>query len=329
MSPEGPQRSGGAAARRNFAGGLTRRIPWRSRRTSASPRPTAAARPRRARGVVARQPPRAVEHRHRAVRVLVDAHPPLHVVPPVAHRQLQRHPLYATRLSRVVPRHRAFLLQAHRCRPAPRPAAARRRFPAPPPAIRSAGSCAAAGTTPADTRWPPPSPRSPPAPVPAAGAPAPSRRSAPTGRAPLAEYDAIISIPNSPIARPTCVGAALSTLPARLRRMPVVRAPVRVFTCGQPSALQRLPNPAQGRPRALLVDEEPRVHLRRRVVHRHDQIPARAAHPLVRRSVRCIGSPGIGARSRRWRGFPRRFPFATRPASCSRFFTHVYDRSPA
>ena len=43
----------------------------------------------------------------------------------------------------------------------------------------------------------------------------------------------------------------------------------------------------------------------------------------------CTSSPGIGARSRRRRGVPRRFPFDARPDSCSRFFTHVYERSPA
>ena len=74
-------------------------------------------------------------------------------------------------------------------------------------------------------------------------------------------------------------------LPARLRRVPVVGAPVRVQAVEQPLRLHRLPHPPEARPRSLLGHEEPRVHLAGRIVHRHDEVPPLPRHPRMRRGV--------------------------------------------
>ena len=53
----------------------------------------------------------------------------------------------------------------------------------------------------------------------------------------------------------------------------------------EPLGLYRLPNPPEARPRPFLLHKEPREHLARRVVHRHDEIPPLSPNPLVRRGV--------------------------------------------
>jgi hypothetical protein len=75
-------------------------------------------------------------------------------------------------------------------------------------------------------------------------------------------------------------------LPARLRRMKIMRAPVGVEAQRQAVALEHFAQAPERRGRALLLDQKGRKNRARRIVHRHDQIRRRLAHqPRVTRTV--------------------------------------------
>ena len=79
----------------------------------------------------------------------------------------------------------------------------------------------------------------------------------------------------------------LSTTPARLRRIEIVRAAVGVERAEQTVHPDRFAKPEEARHRAFLFDEERRINPAGGVIHRHDQIniAARRRRPPVRRAV--------------------------------------------
>ena len=82
--------------------------------------------------------------------------------------------------------------------------------------------------------------------------------------------------------RPTELGRVVPVhLAPRRRRVPVVRAPVRVQRTEQALRLDRLPRPPKAAPRALLLAEEHRIVLVGGVVHGHDQVPPLGLDPVM------------------------------------------------
>ena len=72
---------------------------------------------------------------------------------------------------------------------------------------------------------------------------------------------------------------------ARRGRVPIVTAAVGVECAWQPVGSDDLGDPQKTRCRAFLVDEKHRIAFRGCVVHRHDQVPVHARHPLVGAAV--------------------------------------------
>ncbi len=85
---------------------------------------------------------------------------------------------------------------------------------------------------------------------------------------------------------------ALVHLAPSFRRMPVVRAPVGLQRTEQPLGRNARLQPPEATHRPFFLDEEGRIELAGRIIHRHNQIPLTTGHTFMRGAVLMEHHPG-------------------------------------